>query len=313
MLSYSPILGSLGKSPRFDTAPTETQMKSAIAQTLSQSFAYNAPVVILEFEVGDNGTITGRFKDASQPRVFTFEIKGKSVSYKPFSPNRMDSLEDVRKWEEFSQGYAYRLDAGKKGSGKQKGTKDKPICGNTSYLCGKACISLKKECKSSPKDNASEEKMNKLNDVAKEYKKAQEADEKPPQKTSSPEPIKPPPEEPTQPAKKVSPPPFVKFNYVDVSAIKSDTKKTDFPDEQIEQLSDMILETGGLLNPILLTQSGLNEFKVLSGDLEYHAAVRAKEKNLRQGELINAIVASPSLQEAMMKQSNFLKNIKNKP
>lgn len=97
------------------TAPTEAQMRLAIAQTLSQSFAYNAPVVVLDFEVDEEGNITGKFKDAARPRVFVFELDGESVSYKPYAPGRMDSFNlesDVDEWEEFSEGYSYRADAG---------------------------------------------------------------------------------------------------------------------------------------------------------------------------------------------------------
>ena len=69
---------------RKDATPTESQMKLAIAQTLSQSFAYNAPVVVLDFSVNDQGEFEGKFKDAARPRVFSFNIKGQSVTFKPY-------------------------------------------------------------------------------------------------------------------------------------------------------------------------------------------------------------------------------------
>ena len=94
---------------RKDATSTESQMKLAIAQTLSQSFAYNAPVVVLDFSVNDQGEFEGKFKDAARPRVFSFNIKGQSVTFKPHTPGRMDSVDD---WEEFSSGYSYRVDAG---------------------------------------------------------------------------------------------------------------------------------------------------------------------------------------------------------
>ena len=160
------------KSPtyRADAAPTETQMKLAIAQTLSQSFAYNAPVIVLDFEVDEEGGMTGRFKDAARPRVFSFEIDGESVSYKPFKPGRMDSEDDVVEWEEFSKGYAYRVDAGIS-SGK------KPQCQKpTSYNCGAACININKGCKSSPNDAIGKERLNKLKDASLAFAKANDGD-----------------------------------------------------------------------------------------------------------------------------------------
>jgi len=48
--------------------PSEAQMRQAIAQILSMPFAYNSPVMVLDFDLGDKDTdkITGRFKDLSR-------------------------------------------------------------------------------------------------------------------------------------------------------------------------------------------------------------------------------------------------------
>lgn len=150
------------------TAPTEAQMRLAIAQTLSLPFAYNAPVVVLNFEVDEDGGITGNFKDAARPRVFSFELDGESVSYSPFKPGKMDSLDSddgVIEWEEFSAGYSYRVDAG-------IGTGKKPQCTKpTAYNCGSACINVNKNCKSNAKDNVSKDRLKKLKGLAMSYYK----------------------------------------------------------------------------------------------------------------------------------------------
>jgi hypothetical protein len=70
-------------------------------------------------------------------------------------------------WEEFSKGYTYRYDAVK------TTRKEKPTCGNTSYNCGKACISLNKNCKSDPPDKPSQEKIDKVKAMAGGFKEAQ--------------------------------------------------------------------------------------------------------------------------------------------
>ena len=101
---------------------------------------------------------------------------------------------------------------------------------------------------------------------------------------------------------------MIKFSLVDVRAIQSNVPRSNFSEEQIEQLADMILECEGVLNVILLTQIGMNQYRILEGDLEYYAAVRAKEKNLRQGEVINAVIVQPSNQDTLLKQADFLKN-----
>jgi hypothetical protein len=149
-------------------APTEAQMKLAIAQTLSMGFAYNAPVVVLKFDVAENGNITGVFKDAARPRVFSFTLDGESVAYKPYKPGKMDSLEseeDVQEWEAFSEGYSFRVDAGVGGAKKPQCVKP------TAYNCGSACINVNKNCKSNAKDSTSKDRVKKLSALAKSYHK----------------------------------------------------------------------------------------------------------------------------------------------
>jgi hypothetical protein len=150
------------------TAPTEAQMKLFIAQTLSMNFAYNAPVVVLKFDVAENGNITGLFKDAARPRMFSFTLDGESVTYKPYKPGKMDSLEsdeDVQEWEAFSEGYGFRVDAG-------VGGKKKPQCVKpTAYNCGSACINVMKDCKTNAKDTVSKDRLKKLKGVAMSYYK----------------------------------------------------------------------------------------------------------------------------------------------
>ena len=149
-------------------APTEAQMKLFIAQTLSMNFAYNAPVVVLKFDVAENGNITGLFKDAARPRMFSFTLDGESVTYKPYKPGKMDSLEsdeDVQEWEAFSEGYGFRVDAG-------VGGKKKPQCVKpTAYNCGSACINVMKDCKTNAKDTVSKDRLKKLKGVAMSYYK----------------------------------------------------------------------------------------------------------------------------------------------
>lgn len=144
---------------------SETQMKLAIAQTLSLPFAYNSPVMVLDFDLGvtDSDKITGRFKDLSRPRVFSFEITKKSVVYKPFVA-RTDSAElDVKSWEDFSKGYSYRVDS-------QTSRKEKAQCVKpTSYNCGSICINIKKSCRANAKDNFSQERLFKLNELRARY------------------------------------------------------------------------------------------------------------------------------------------------
>jgi hypothetical protein len=124
--------------------------------------------MVVDFEVGNGNVIKGRFKDASRPRIFEFTIDD-SISFKPFTWKRIDSADtNPVAWEEFSKGYTYRYDAVK------TTRKEKPKCGNTSYNCGKACISLNKNCKSDPPDKPSQEKIDKVKAMAGGFKEAQD-------------------------------------------------------------------------------------------------------------------------------------------
>ncbi|ADZ31568.1 hypothetical protein PaVLD_ORF061R [Planktothrix phage PaV-LD] len=178
---------------RFNAVPTEVQMKLGISQVLSLPFAYNAPVIVLDFEVGNKNIIKGRFKDAIRSRVFEFEI-GDSITFKPFTWRRTDSDVDPMAWEDFSKGFTYRYDAVK------TPRKEKPKCGNTSYNCGKACIGLNKNCKSDPPDKPSQEKVDKLRAAAGEFKAVQDN----PTKKQEDNKLTP---KPTEKVKQVTPPP----------------------------------------------------------------------------------------------------------
>ncbi len=159
------------------SALTKAQMQAAIAQTLALPFAYNSPVDVMEFKVDDTGKISGRFKDSARPRVFSFELDGNTVNFKPYAPRRMDSGDAVEQWEEFSLGYSFRFDAKAVKAKGKTGDKKKPQCVKpTAYNCGKACININNNCKSNPDDANSKDRLEKLKaagiDYAKEAKKS---------------------------------------------------------------------------------------------------------------------------------------------
>ena len=292
--------------------PTENQVKLAISQVLSMPSAYNSPLSVLDFRINEKGIITGRFRDASRPRVFSFEIADDGITFSPFVPGRLDSL-DIEEWEKFSEGYSFRLDA------IRKNRTDKPKCKDgVSYPCGKSCISLKKQCKTNAKDPASVAKKENLKTVIRELVandknvvKGKTVAKVTDVKKTLKDPNSPIIENPTPMAREKLANSYtdnavtVTPSFVDILSIKSDKKKTDFSSKQIEDLANSILECNGLLTPILVSRLGPDEYKVIKGDLEYHAAARALEKNDRR-ELINVIIADPSMQEKFINQAKLL-------
>jgi hypothetical protein len=99
---------------------------------------------------------------------------------------------------------------------------------------------------------------------------------------------------------------MIEYYLVDVSSIKSTAPQSEFDTAQVESLAQSILSTGRLLSPLLLKQAGHDSYEVLSGNLEYYAALRAKEIDPRKGEVVSAFVISPKLQDAALEQLSYL-------
>jgi len=97
-----------------------------------------------------------------------------------------------------------------------------------------------------------------------------------------------------------------KYYLVDVKSIQSNVSRSEFAVEELENLAQSILQAGGLLVPLILRQTGPESYEVLAGDREYYAAVRAREINPRAGEVVNAFVVEPKLQEAALEQVSAL-------
>lgn len=100
---------------------------------------------------------------------------------------------------------------------------------------------------------------------------------------------------------------MIQFLLIDVKSITSNVPRSNFLEADLEYLAEMILETKGLLRPLVLKMVDPENYVVVDGDLEYYAAVRAKEKDARKGEMVNAFVISPKSEEMVMKQVEALR------
>jgi ParB-like nuclease domain len=99
---------------------------------------------------------------------------------------------------------------------------------------------------------------------------------------------------------------MIKCFFVDVKSIKSDLPKSNFVESELEQLADLILETDGLLRPLILQEIKTGKYKVIEGHREYYAAVRAKEKNITKAEMVNAFVIDASNRKSAIAQLALL-------
>jgi hypothetical protein len=103
----------------------------------------------------------------------------------------------------------------------------------------------------------------------------------------------------------------MQFFLVDVVCISSVKPRETFDEICLEQLADAILQSEGLLRPLILKATQPEHFEVLDGHFQYWAAVRAHEKDPRKAEMVNAFVVSPKEQELAFKQLVILQDITN--
>jgi hypothetical protein len=101
---------------------------------------------------------------------------------------------------------------------------------------------------------------------------------------------------------------MISFSLVDVKIIDSPVSRSTFPETALDSLSDIMLECDGLLRPLVLKRMGVESYTVVDGHLEYYAAVRAREKNPRKGEMVYAFVFAPKNEELILKQTELLKS-----
>ncbi len=102
---------------------------------------------------------------------------------------------------------------------------------------------------------------------------------------------------------------MIEFYLVDVKNINSDIPRSNFIEGDLEALADMILESGGMIKPLILKNISLENYTVVDGHFEYYAAVRAREKDPRKGEMVNAFVISPKEEDIVVKQISVIKGV----
>lgn len=100
---------------------------------------------------------------------------------------------------------------------------------------------------------------------------------------------------------------MINFLLLDVKNINSHVSRSNFAETDLENLADTIIESGGIIKPLIVKQVGIDSYKVVDGHFEYYAAVKAREKNPRKGEMINAFVVVPKLEELIIRQAEIIK------
>jgi ParB-like nuclease domain len=100
---------------------------------------------------------------------------------------------------------------------------------------------------------------------------------------------------------------MIKCYFVDIKDINSDLPRSNFIESDLERLANLILETDGLIRPLILKKSGDEKYTVIEGHREYYAALIAKEKNSSKAEMVNAFVINANIQASAIEQLQLLK------
>lgn len=101
--------------------------------------------------------------------------------------------------------------------------------------------------------------------------------------------------------KKLSP------SLVAVKKIASTVPRSNFDEIDLEKVARLILELGGLINPIIVRRNGMDGYDIVQGDFEYYAAAKAREIDSFKGETIGAFILEPENEELLLEQVKALR------
>jgi hypothetical protein len=102
---------------------------------------------------------------------------------------------------------------------------------------------------------------------------------------------------------------MIKFLMVDVQSVASSVPRSNFLEADLDFLADKLLESGGILKPLVLKKTGFEKYEVVDGHFEYYAAVRAREKNPDAGEMVNALIIPLESEDVVVKQVEALRAV----
>jgi hypothetical protein len=97
------------------------------------------------------------------------------------------------------------------------------------------------------------------------------------------------------------------LSLVLVKKITSIVPRANFADRDLEKVAQLILESGGLINPMILRRNGMDAYEIVDGDFEYYAAVKAREINPLKGETIGAFILEPENEKLLLEQVQALR------
>lgn len=101
--------------------------------------------------------------------------------------------------------------------------------------------------------------------------------------------------------KKLSP------SLIAVKRITCTVPRSNFADPDLDKLARLILDCGGLINPIIVRRTSMDAYEIVDGNLEYYAAARAREIDAFKGETIGAFILEPENEALLLEQLEILR------
>ncbi len=96
-------------------------------------------------------------------------------------------------------------------------------------------------------------------------------------------------------------------SIIAVKRISSDVPRSNFSEEKLTELARCILKAEGVINPPIVTETGMRAYKVVDGHFEYHAAVKAKEMDPDKGEMVSVFLIEPENEESLLEQIKLIR------
>ncbi|WP_414562780.1 MULTISPECIES: ParB N-terminal domain-containing protein [unclassified Anabaena] len=99
-------------------------------------------------------------------------------------------------------------------------------------------------------------------------------------------------------------------SLVAVKKISCTKPRSLFSDDELEKAAQSILESEGVINPIVIRRTSLKSYELVDGAFEFYAAARAREIDPRKGEMISVFIIEPENEEVLTKQVELFRKSK---
>lgn len=99
-------------------------------------------------------------------------------------------------------------------------------------------------------------------------------------------------------------------SLVAVKKIKSPVSSSQFSEDELNRVAELILKVEGIINPLIIRRTSFESYEVVDGDFEYYAAAKAREIDPRKGEMISAFIIEPENEELITEQIKAFRSLK---